>query len=506
MRNKKLVLLTLFVLGSLLATALPLSAQLRDSARVLVWAAPAPVPYQQTTDQSGELAYMNADGSLETIQAIPSNANRIGLCSARAVSPNGDHVALFIGNDDSPQGGGLFMMSEGGLPTQVATTQAVSCYGGNGRFTWSPDSERFGFLSYAENFRTRTFPSGDVKIHATDGFGEIFSTNTGDVTAFDMNNEVAIFVDFLPNANDEPVEATFNVWDGERSRELTLFAAKEGCRYNTAYAKIGAGAYWVILGERCGGGTEWQLHQIEEDGASVVALTQDPPGGLFVGSETSNLWFYGDEALLFTLPSGLGQNTAFFYRAPLSDLRAADDLNDDQHAQMFFLGRGENAAPVFSPDGQWLALTAKTGNASYVQLLNLEDPAGEFFTLEVAGLNEAVPFMQFTPDNELIYVAGGIALQARNAIYRLPEGGGEPEVIVRGNFSPWALVSPDGNRMLAMEWKEAPEAFVGMPDYLDLMVVNLEENFSDLLFEGFSVDEDGAASNSFILPIYWIEN
>jgi hypothetical protein len=146
------------------------AAILDGNDRILVWTAPVIAPGQQTAVEPGVLSWMDQSGGLVTVLPVPQQANRVAACGRNAVSPDGRHFALFMGNDAGPRGGSLYIMTDGGSPVEVDTVQFLACIGGNGRFTYSPNSQQFGYIAYEDTARTSAFAQGTLKVGRTNDY------------------------------------------------------------------------------------------------------------------------------------------------------------------------------------------------------------------------------------------------------------------------------------------------------------------------------------------------
>src|SRR5690349_4374268 len=132
------------LLGSVFFFASYHSASAADAGdKILVWAGNGAAPGEHSASAPGTLSFMDGTGATTQVMEIPPQTTRVEKCGDGATSPDGNNVALYIGLD----AGTLYMMKGTDAPAKVADLNGLACTGG-GTFQFSPDSNRFGYISY----------------------------------------------------------------------------------------------------------------------------------------------------------------------------------------------------------------------------------------------------------------------------------------------------------------------------------------------------------------------
>lgn len=503
MRMRVAVALGLLVL--VIMTALPVQAQLRDGERLLAWVAPVTDPFaRRNSDQMGQIGFVNDRQEFESIQDVPADTNRIAPCGAGALSEDGKHFAFIMGNDKSPRGLTLYMVNDGNQPQRVADIQAVGCLGANGRFQYSPDSRRFGFISYPSNWSDSSYALGDVSIRQTDGLGVDFNSTTGGVVAFDLTNDGVSYLRFIQNSQSQAIQAEVNLWTSGQPRVPVTINAAQNCRYVSGFILDADEDVWIGLAERCSQ-TEWQLFRMNKDAQNaVLALTAQARGAFTGGAQTHNLFLSNDgDHLFYSLPSGRTQNSIDLFQLPINDTRSPQPVIEADAMTLDYSG-SVDAPPALSPDGKWLAFVARDGNASFIQIVNLDDATQAPSSIRVTtSQSDSISWLAFTPDSsEVVYIAGRDKL-AGNTLYHTEVGQTSAQTITAGTFSQWGLISPSNNEIAILEWQPTPEGRPAIPSYLNLVLVNLEDGERQLIFDGLVINASDEASVRFAMPLLW---
>ncbi len=164
--------------------------------------------------------------------------------------------------------------------------------------------------------------------------------------------------------------------------------------------------------------------------------------------------------------------------------------------------RSFQAIPAHSPDGRYLAVvTSSPDNDNTLHVIDLNTPSADPVTASGGNRGDNIFFTAFTPDNASVYYIAGGANGDDNTLYRLDVAGGGAQTVLRGNFSDWARLSPDGNQLAVAEWR-APIRPRG-PAFLDTVLIHLADGSRSVLYEGVA-DEDAEEINyRFALPLYW---
>jgi Tol biopolymer transport system component len=239
---------------------------------------------------------------------------------------------------------------------------------------------------------------------------------------------------------------------------------------------------------------------------AVLALTTQAGGAFSGGVETHTLRLANNgDTLLYSLPSGRTQNSAFWYQIPLDDIRTPQPLLE-LHSMTLDYNAGVDAAPAASPDGRWLAFVIRDGNSSSIQLLDLENPAElPDPILATRNQGEAIQWLAFTPDSgAVVFIAGQSELRG-NALYRAEVGQSTATTITAGTFSAWAIISPRREEIAVLEWQPTPADRPAIDPYLNLVLVDLEDGAREVLLDGLVIDASDDASLQFALPLWWGE-
>lgn len=488
----------LFLVGVFLLITSTTAAQLDDGAQLLVWAAPAASPtvaYSQSA--MGQIAFLDASGTLQSALRVDNTNNRVSPCGLQARSESGRYFTYYVGADNSRDGGTLYITNGSGQPQELAGgTQYLACLGGNGRFQYSPDESLVAWLDYESDASQSEFADGRLVIYNVDDVTEAFTTTDNNVVSFDFTPDGDIlYMSFFTNTQNAATEVAVSRWDGQGIRELLSFSAADGCRFTSGYLTSTDTYHWAVLGNRCAAGTEWQLLRIDPDGSNaLLARTEDPSGRLDTISETSNIWLAPNGGYIFyTIPDGLSSYTVSLSRVPLNDLFSAETLIPE-YAVMPKFGSIFHTEPSLSPDQTRLAtaVTNRSQNDGNIALIELA--TGEVTTIDVEGENSEILYLQFTADSDhIIYIARS---GETSSIYRYDIGAGNSNRIARGTYTEWALLSPDDNQLAVLEWKSGGND----TQYTDLQIVDLESGEQVTFYEGL-VDSEF----EFALPMNWVD-
>ncbi|HLA42597.1 MAG TPA: hypothetical protein VJZ27_04130, partial [Aggregatilineales bacterium] len=415
---RKFRIVLVFVLLSLLPIS-AVSARLDGNDRILVWTASVAIPGTQPANVPGSLATIDEDGNLVTMMDVPEQSSRVEACGIEAWSPDHSRLAMFMGNEVSPRGGGLYMKHGSDTPELIDEIHLLGCWGGSGRLRYAPDGNRFAYISYETNAQLGTFADGELTIRRVNNNYDVEATFT-DVVAFDITDSGVAFVTFLVNQFQQADEIVLNWWeDGDNEDEVISLRASEGCEFISGYVKRGPDDfYWLALAERCSS-TEWQLFRIEPDGSNaLLAMQITPPGAVRTTSEVNNIIFSKNgNHFFYTLPDGLGNNRVSLNRVAVDDLFAPKTVIE-QAVVMPGFALSKAAFATFSPDGNRMALPTNTPSGeSALYVIDFNRPTATPTMITDFARNEVISFLQFTPNSRrIVYVAGGTD-GGDNAIY-----------------------------------------------------------------------------------------
>jgi WD40 repeat protein len=422
------------------------------------------------------------------------------LCGDQATSPDGQMVALFIGQDT----GSLYLMKGTDAPTPVDDVEALSCLGG-GTFQYSPDSARMGYIAFEPGAVQSEFPDGFLHIVNTADLSEAFTTEN--VVAFDMTNEGAAYVSFFTNDKGEADEAAVNWWSGSASVEVaTLQPNSEDCKFTSAQIAVAAsGNYVVILGHRCTKGdtrTAWQLYSVNPDERSATLAASDFQAGSYASFSRNNSIFLSPDGnrAYFTVSDGITANTVGLKMVDLADMSLVDVIERQMLVATY--SGGANAFPQVSPNGSWLAfVVTSTNNDNTLQLLNLADPSVAPILIEAPSRGDTISSYSFTPDgSRLIAVVGGDNA-ADNSLVAVDLASGNDFRISRGRFGRSVVISPSGGEVAALDWKvlEDPKE----PPYSTTVIINVDNSETATVYTGAEIVDGKVTNQTFIAPLVW---
>ncbi|PJF39664.1 MAG: hypothetical protein CUN55_13825 [Phototrophicales bacterium] len=477
-----------------------------DNSRILVWNANnAATPAQVTRDNPGQLAFINGSGTLTPISDVLAGSSRVELCGPNAVSPNGRFVAIYEGIVGGVSSS-LYVMVDGEAPVLVNDQfQPIGCVGGNGILDFAPDSSYMTFIEYERDFNVG-FADGMLRIVSTEDFSELFSERL--VVAFEQAADGVAFVRFFQDDRSEADEVAILFWDGNTDRELTSFFAEEGCRYLNANIKTAPdGQLWLGLVSRCTGNSTQNVYRINPQTRSVELIFSVKSGGAFPqSSEANRFWFSADgNTLFYTIPDGFTLETVSLnaYDITTGESRT---LIERQVVIPGVNGSDTGNQPTrISPDGRWLiaVVTDPDGSQTRMNFYDLQNPTAEPVVIAAGGRDDIITYMDFTPDgNKLVYVSGGLD----NSLYTIDLTADtlNPLRVRRGNFSGFAAISPDSKEIAIAEFQILEDGVRG-PDYLNLVVIDLETSAETNLFTGGEVIDDQAQNLKFAVPVYWLQ-
>lgn len=476
-----------------------------DSSQILVWTAEAAAPGQVASDNPGRLAYINGSGTLTPLADVLAGSSRVQVCGPNAVSPDGRFVAIYEGIVGGVTSS-LYVMTDGGAPVQVNDQfQPIGCIGGNGILNFAPDSSYMTFIEYERDFNVG-FADGVLRIVSTSDFSELFSERT--VVAFEQAADGVAFVRFFTDDRSEADEVAVTFWDGNTDRELTSFFAEEGCRYLNANIKTAPdGQLWLGLVSRCAGNSTQNVYRINPQTRSVeLIFSQESRGAFPQSTEANRFWFSTDgNTLFYTIPDGFTLETVSLNAYDIATGESRE-LIPRQVVIPGVDGSDTGNEPTrVSPDGRWLVVvvTDPDGKQSRLNFFDLQNPTAEPIVIAAGGRDDIFRYMDFTPDGtKLVYVSGGYD----NSLFfiDLTSDPLTPLRIRRGNYSGYAMISPDSTEIAIAEFQVLEDGIRG-PDFLNLKVVNIDTSDETTLFTGGEIIDEQAQNLEFAIPIYWLQ-
>lgn len=493
-----------FLLGSVFFLTSYQPAGAADASdKLLVWAGNGPAPGEHSASAPGTLSFMDGTGAATQVMEIPPQTSRVEKCGDGATSADGQNVALYIGLD----AGSLYMMKGTDAPAKVSDLNGLACTGG-GTFQFSPDGNRFGYISYEADAAQSEFADGHLHIYNTSDLGETY--NYENVTAFDIRNDGAAFVSFFTNDKNEADEAAVLWWSGSAEVEVaTLQPNSEDCKFTSANIAVGAdGKYILVLGHRCKKGdtrTAWQLYSVDPSSRTATLAATDFQAGSFAPFARTNQIFLSPDGshAFFTVPDGITANTVGIKSVGVADMSLAD-IVEKQVVMPTFNGAA-NGFPVVSPDGKWLAAVVTTpNNENTLNVFNLGDPSVAPIVLEAGSKGDTVSNFAFTGNSQRLLAIVGGDKTANNSLVGIDLATGNNFRISRGRFAPSITLSPDGTQVAVLDWTipEDPKE----PAYTKTVIINIDNSEKAEVYVGAVFGADGKIDKTkltFIEPLVW---
>ncbi len=510
------LVMTFFILGVALLAALivpslnpatasettPTPAIASDSAdEILVWLAPGRRPGEYDEGEPGQLVWLDQEGNSRVALTIPDGAQRVQPCGEYPLSPDGHLYAFYVGGD----GGDLYLMRDETRPVAVGSARALTCVGG-GAFQYAPNSQRFGYIDYEVDAEKSEFADGLLTVRDVDELSEVFSAEN--VTAFNLVDSGAAYIQFFTNVNDQADEAAISWWDGSSSREIaTLVPNETDCRFTSAsVAALPDSNLLAVLGHKCQRGdtrTSWQIYSISTADRSATLVATDFQGGVFASfSRTNVIWLeaQGNQAY-FTVPEGLTAFTVGLKAMGLTDY-AIRDVSAGPLVMPSYNAK-DNASVRRSPDGHWLAgIITSPDNDNALSIWNIADPSIPPITINAGSAGDVISSLEFTPDSQRAVVVIGGSQQANNSLLLIDLVSGGSTRVARGRFDTGLILSPDGSRAALLDWQQPDDPV--QPLYLNLVTLDLNTNELQTRFVGADILSNGRVRNQrFAIPLLW---
>ncbi len=471
--------------------------------RLLVWVGTGAAPGAHSASDPGQLVLINGSGELTTVLDIPQQTTRVVPCGDQATSPDGRFFAFMIATADA---GALYLMDGTQAPAQVASMHTMGCIG-SGTFQWSPDSSRFGYISYEPGAAASEFADGFLYLWDAEGMSQLASFEN--TVSFDITADNVAFLQFFTNDRDEADEAAVLLWNGSAEREIATLRPEEDCRFSSGEVGIAPdGRLIVVVGHRCRGvdGTEWQLYVVDPETRSAALVQEGPTGGQFGASARSNeLYFAPDgSTVFFTIPDGVTLSTVSL-RAMNLETQAVTTIVERSMVMPkydnFPYAWNDNAPPLLSNDGNWLAFVVNTPqNDATLNVFDLRAPDSTPIAYSAGSRGDAIGYMAFTQDStRLLFVSGGSG-SANNSLSALDVSTGGDFRVSRGRFGRGA-VAGDGSEIVVMDWQvlEDPQ----QPVYVNLVVYNINDSSAVPVFTGADVVDGEVTNQRFAYPLTW---
>lgn len=476
--------------------------------RLILWTADASSPGLHTTDAPGSLGILEPGGTIAPLLSIPERTQTVEACGVNAYAPNRQHATLYIGREDS-DGGRLYLLSAGNLENPAvleSNFQLLGCRGGDAPLQFAADSSYLAYLNYSETSRFETYGQGELRVKTTEGQNLLASFMN--VVSFDLHAEGIAFTQFFTNENRQADEAVLMWWPfgSDSQDEVLTIQARRRCQFVSSQVLVASSdQLWLVLGERCASGTEWQLYRVDRRAKrGLLAGVKSNTGSMVPYAQVNHLVMSPDQQRLFyTTPDQVTLATAELFMLWQDDLGSPLELIDrsvvvPQDREVL------NASPQLSGDGRWLALvTYSPTRESTLHVIDLSDPEAEPYSYPAGASGDTVPYLAFTPDNQrLLFVAGGTNGEA-NLLGSMNLSSGVVERLARGTYSPWAALAPDASQLALLEWQPLPRGVRGNTP-VDLVLINLSNGTRETLLEGGQVVNNGVQNERFASPLLWL--
>ncbi len=511
MLNKLMRWRVLFVLICVLALGVVVPmAGAQTSGRLLVWLANGLDPAQVDPNAPGQLVWMNADGSTETVMDLPVPTARVLPCGDTPTSPGGNLFLFYAGLEE----GSLYAMRGSEAPQMLDTVRAYVCLGNN-TLRFSPDGARLAYIDFDAPTESDEFAEGTLRILDTAALAQatLRDSDVQNTVAFDLNNDRAAFIRFFTNNDGEATEASVNIWDGASVMEVTTLRpeSENNCRFTSASIIIlPDGRLLSIMGHRCRSGSDtgtyWKFFVIDPATRTTEeTLSEAQPGQFSPLARTNNIYLSPDGArAYFTIPDAVTLNTVSMRQVNLGDMSISELL-----PRSIVMPRDttrpyewtDSAFPTQSRDGRWLALTVSTPDGdSYVEIIDFNTASAPPYELSAGDRGATVGMLAFTADNRrLLYVVGGSG-GADNSLFAFDLEGGSEFRVSRGRFGD-GVVSPDGSQVAIMEWQTVDDP--QEPPYLTLALIDVNNSAYTPIFVGADVVEGRVTNARFAYPLVW---
>ena len=522
-KRATLSLLLSLLVASIVGTVHALPAD----ARVLVWTADAPSPAEIGATQTGQIALLSADGTMEPLLDVPEQTTIVEPCGERATSPNNQYFSFYVGRADQ---GDIYLMDAQNVPVSLredATDPLLrSVCLGAGTFRYSPDSSKLGYIAFEPGSGTDDFADGFFKVYDIASGTYLFERES--VTAFDISDGQAAFLNFFTNDQGESDEIAVQIWDEERNTDAELATLipdqpvneedRTRCKFESGSVHLlPENKMSVIVGQSCFGGadphTSWILYIIDYSSGSDVSrvaegrIIEGSTGGYQSFARTNVQYLSPDGGnLVISTPDTITGHTVGLWNIPLDDPANPIQILDRQGV-MPANTRPSNTTPAISLDRRWLAIAKTTpspaneSNSLYIYDMNDLSLAPIVYSAGSPG--DVIQAMTFTADNSTLFAVIGGDDGTENRITAVTLADGSNYNVERGRFNRALVVAPDATEIVIGNTivLEDPE----QPNYLNTTNIIIDPPFSTLetLFEGAVVEEGEVISQSFALPLSW---
>ena len=462
-----------------------------DDTQMLAW-------IDRASGQSGgRVSLIGLDGEITPLLDVPAGASVVP-CGA-GISPDSRFFAFFVGGST-----GAFMLMDGALPpvTIDDSLELLACRAGEA-LAFSPDGARFAYIDYHPDPTLGIYAEGTLRIFDAASTGEVAAFSG--VTAFQLADDRAVFVRFYANDRGRADEASVFVWDGVEAREIVTITpigtqSQTDCWFTSAAIAQRDPAALMVVGRRCQRGdssTHWQVYTVDlEERSAALHVENRSPGAFVPFAGTNEVFFAPDGSIAyFTVPDGVTAGTAALMSLHLPDLAIEQVV--ERQAVFPQYDAGTMGAPVFSPDGSWLALpvTSPNGDQNRLMALELAQPSAPVI-IELGG--DRTGGMVFSPDSTRLYYHSGSGGQD-DALFALDLALGTPSRIARVPASTLAAITPDDG-LLALAARQRGGTTRA---YDDLLALDAQTGTIATLYTGADIVDGQVTNPRFAVPLAW---
>ena len=485
-------------------TPQPINIDLDGTAGVLAWVGEGRLPGQQSSDAPGELVLIERNGDVTPVFTLPSGTNRIYACGEQATSTDQRYFALYVGTDH----GSLFIADQAETLFEIDRIDALGCIG-SGALQFSPNGERIAYIDFADNAQTDPVAQGIMYVresNSRDTEEVLFSFDN--VAAFDIADTQVAYVGIFSDYN----EAALTIWDDGDTDEVGTFFSEQGCRFAGAQVSLMANnGVSILLGQRCesGAGTRWAIYAGDIAGGGVTrVLNGNATGSFFSESRTATLFAsHEGEVMVYAIPNGIARNLVNLRMTTLTESDAGEDITESAVMPRLtsrLYNPEDNALPVVSPDGRWVAMVSNTVNNDVaINIFDLVNPDNPPLILNPVNRGDTISSIGYTPDSAtLLFVAGG-SNGDNNSLFGVSLEDGVDERLIRGRYG-HVIAAATGDFAILTEWRVLTDP--REPSYLNLITMDLNDpDTTEVLFEGADIVNDSVTSQRFIYPLAWRE-
>jgi hypothetical protein len=459
------------------ATATPATAKVDvgnvGSPRVLTW--------NQDTSQ---LAWIGKDGKVAPIGQPSANKAAFLTCGT---SPNGELLIVFQGADRLGDAQPYILPLNGGDRVGLGTNVGLAC-ALPGRIQVSPDGNRIGIMKFDGGTAGNTYAEGLLQVAKLPS-GESIGT-IENVTAYDLQNDGAIAVQFIDNTKNQAKHVDVIFWDGSKTRKieenlgLLNTDEKADCEFVAAKVLRVSERIYILFGEKCKqGGNTWRIHRIDFSGANPQEVLSGPTGAsgaakYFTNTAANEMYLMpNNNEILFTVPNGIASDLVNIARLSIADGTKKDVLASvvvDQYpsdTQRQFLR---------SPDGKQYAFVTRNGDKTeQLYIYDLTQPDNTPTAITTNGRLDRITGIAWQKDGQRLYYS---IIGDTQAIYSVTLKG-ESNLLARGTFTGLAA-SEDGTLLATSE-----KLTLGTNDFREnLILLDTRDESKGTLVEGAKGD------------------